>query len=173
MEANASFQKIVDLLTNLGEQHVDINSVYRWNKLELQGSLRTGAEATILLIDSVETFVINPNHKSFNQNQCAFTVLGKQGISTAKIDSYIEQNEVLNHCQAIAFEMAARLKYEALETNLNGPLKWLYGNIEQDSFHFFKVGPVFTNQLYGYRCEFTIKAKEYYQPDVTKWEDLE
>jgi len=172
MEAKASFKKIVDFLTNLGTQHVDINSVYRWNRLELTGTFRTGAPLSAMLIDSIETFVTNPNSRSYNQNNCAFTILGKAGVSTAKIDSYAQQNEVLEHTQEIAFEVAARIKDAALNTNLLGPLKWLYGNVEQDSFHFYKVGPVFTEQLYGYRCEFTIKTKQSYQPDPTKWNDL-
>jgi len=173
MEAKASFKKIVDYLTNNGLQHVDINDVFRWNKLELSGSLRNGVNLTAMLIDSIETTVSTPNSKKFHHNQGAFTILGKPNVSTSKIDSYIEQNEVLDHCQTIAFEMAARLIYDARVTALNNAeLKWLYNNIEADSFHFFKVGPVFTNQLYGYRCEFTIKAKETYEPNPIKWNDL-
>ena len=173
MENKASFQKITDFLTTLGENHVDINSVYRYNRLELSGAFRKGAPLSAMLIDSIETFVTNPNARNFNQNNCAFTILGKEGVSTAKMDSYTQQNEVLEHTQEIAFEVAARIKDAALNTDLNGPLKWLYGNVEQDSFHFYKVGPVFTEQLYGYRCEFSIKQKQPYQPNPDKWTDLD
>lgn len=172
MEAKASFQKIVDFLTNLGAQHTNIGDVFRWNKLQLAGNLKTNINLSAMLIDSVETLVNNPNHKAMHGNQCAFTILGKNGVSTAQIDSYDKQNEVLDHCQAVAFEMAARIIKEATETDLQGSLKWLYGNVELASFHFYKVGPVFTDQLYGYRCEFTIKAKEDYTVDVAKWADL-
>lgn len=172
MEANASFQKIVDFLTNLGVQHTDIGDVFRWNKLQLTGNLKNGAILSVMLIDSIETLTNNPNNKAMHQNNCAFTILGKPNVSTAQIDSYDNQNEVLEHCQSVAFEMAARIIKEATETNLQGPLKWLYGNVELASFHYFKVGPVFSNQMYGYRCEFTIKAKEDYTVDVAKWDDL-
>lgn len=172
MEAKASFKKIVDYLTNLGTQHIDIADVFRWNKLEFSGSLRTKIPGTVMLIDSIEIKPLATNSKIINQNYCAFTILGKSGVSTAKLDAYAQQNEVLDFCQGVAFEIMARLFYDAETTNLQGVLKWLYNNVEKDSFHLFKVGPVFTEQLYGYRCEFTIKAPEIYTIDTTKWQDL-
>jgi hypothetical protein len=172
MDPKSPFQKIVNFLMDLGNNHNDIQQVFRWNRMELNGSFRHNPNQTNMLIDSVEVFVTNPNHNNFSQNNCAFTILGKQDVSTAKLDAYNEQNEVLEHCLEIAFEVASRIKYESTETNLQGELKWLYNNVELDSFHFFKVGPVFTQQLYGYRCEFTIKQKQCLKPDINKWKDL-
>jgi hypothetical protein len=168
MTPKASFKNIVTLLTSLGTNHTDINDVFRWNRLELAGALRRGADKTIMLIDAVEIDSDSPANNSVHHNKCSFFILGKQGVKTDKVDSYAAQNEVLEHCLLTAFECAARLVLEA-----NDPAnKWLYGNIEKGSFTYTKVGPLFTNNLFGYRCQFTIKSMEKYQVDSAKWTDL-
>jgi hypothetical protein len=172
MQTNASFKIITDYLLNLGAQHIDIGDAFRFNQLELAGSLKNSTKLSVMLVDSIETKADDTNNKTFHNNYCAFTVLGKPGVSTAKIDSYDAQNEVLQHCQQICFEIAARIKHDATETDLDGSLKWMYGTLERGSFHYFKVGPVFAEQLYGYRCEFTLKPYENYKVDTTKWNDL-
>lgn len=168
MTPKASFKQITDFLTNLGNLHVDVNSVYRWNRTELAGAMRNGAAKSIMLIDAVEVNTKSPGNNNVHLNQCAFTILGKDGVSTAKIDSYTAQNEVLEHTQQIAFEIATRIQIEASEIEN----AWLYGHLEKGSFNFFKVGPIFTENQFGYRCEFTITTTEVYKPDVTKWSDL-
>jgi hypothetical protein len=167
MTPQASFRKITTLLTAMGAKHIEINDVFRWNRLELAGALRRASNNTIMLIDAVEVTPVSSG-KSAHSNNCAFTILGKKDVKTDKIDSYAEQNEVLEHCLLIAFEVAARLILEA-----NNPSeKWLYGNIEKGSFTYNKVGPLFSNNLFGYRCEFSIKSMEKYQVDESKWTDL-
>lgn len=167
MTPKASFQQITDFLTDLGNKHVDVNSVYRWNRTELAGAMRKVAQKSIMLIDAVEVNTNSPSGNNVHLNQCAFTILGKDGVSTALIDSYANQNEVLEHTQKIAFEVAARIQREAH----NADISWLYSNLEKGSFNFFKVGPIFTENLFGYRCEFTIKTLEVYKLDTTKWTD--
>jgi hypothetical protein len=168
MTPEASFLKIVTLITSLGEKHIDIDDVFRWNRLELAGALRRGANKTIMLIDAVEVDTDSPSNNSVHQNKCSFFILGKEGVKTDKIDSYAEQNEVLEHCMLTAFEVAARLVLEATDTTN----KWLYSNIERGSFTYTKVGPLFTNNFFGYRCQFTIKSMEKYIVDQVKWTDL-
>lgn len=168
MTSTASFEQIIGFLTNLGNQHVDINTVIRFNRLELSGALRAGAQKSIMLLDAIEITTQKTSNVQVHLNQCAFTILGKPNVSTARIDDYETQNEVLQHTQTIAFEVATRIKTEA-EKIAND---WLYGNLVKDSFTFFKVGPVFTENLYGYRCEFVIRSNEVYEVDVTKWSDL-
>lgn len=168
MTSNASFQTIISFLTNLGNQHIDVNSVFRFNRLELQGSLRKGLQKSIMLLDAIEVNTEKTNNINTHLNQCAFTILGKEGVSTSKIDAYDAQNEVLEHCQAIVFEIAARIKIESKKIEN----EWLYANLIEDSFSFFKVGPVFTENMYGYRCEFIIKSNEKYALNFDKWLDV-
>lgn len=168
MTPKASFNQIVEFLETIGGLHTEVNSVFRWNRTELSGSLRNGKQKSIMLIDAVEVNTDSPANNNVHLNQCAFTILGKDGVSTAKIDSYANQNIVLQHTQQIAFEIATRIQREAANPNLS----WLYGNLEKGSFNFFKVGPIFTENLFGYRCEFTIKTTEVYKLDPTKWTDI-
>ena len=168
MTSNASFETIIGYLENLGNLHVDVNSTYRINRVELAGSLRKGASKSIMLIDAIEVNTQKTNNINTHLNQCAFTVLGKPNVSTAKIEDSTAQNEVLQHCQSIVFEIAARIKHDSR----NVALDWLYGNLQEDSFSFFKVGPVFIDSHYGYRCEFILKSNEVYKIDPNKWTDI-
>ena len=167
MTPKASFKQITDFLTDLGNKHIDVNSVYRWNRTELAGAMRKNVQKSIMLIDAVEINTNSPSNNNVHLNQCAFTILGKEGVSTAQIDSYTNQNDVLQHTQQIAFEIATRIQREA--ANINNA--WLYGHLEKGSFNFFKVGPVFTENHFGYRCEFTITTTEVYKLDDAKWSD--
>lgn len=172
MKSSASFKEIIDFQTNICKKHKDVVDVFRFNKLELSSALRRGSNGTVVLLDSIE---VDPNAntsgKVIHRNKGAFTVLGKKDTSTSDITNYDAQNDVLDHCQTIAFEIAARYKYES--NIFNEANKWLYNNIDINSFSYFKVGPIFADNLYGYRCEFTIKSIENFIVDPGMWEDLE
>lgn len=167
MTSDASFKKIITYITNLATQHVDIKDAYRFNRIELAGALKKGVQKSLMLIDSVEVKPSKTSVTTTHNNNCAFTILGKEGVSTAKIDAYDAQNEVIDWCQAIAFEVAARI----IEDASDSANKWLYGAIDINSFHYYKAGPLFTENLYGYRVEFTINSKEKYKIDPAKWAD--
>jgi len=163
-----SFETIISYLENLAAQHVAVATAFRWNKAQLAGQLRQGTATSIVLIDAPETQEEFTNTKVFNSHSCALTVLGKQGVTAFKRDDYAAQNEILDHCQRICFEMAARIKDDAS----TGRVPWLRGLVVKGSFHYFKVGPLFSNAYYGYRVEFTIKSKVGCVVDVAKWGDL-
>jgi len=133
MDSNASFSKIIELLTTIGNAHVDIVDTFRFNSLELSGALKKGLNATVMLLDAIEVQPDGSEKVSAHRNQCAITILGKKDVSTARIDNHDAQNEVIDHCQAIAFEVAARLLYEASFVEK----KWLYGNITKNSFSYY------------------------------------
>lgn len=169
---NVTFKTIVEYLEGLADQHVNISEKYRWNKTELASSIRSGVALPIALIDAPETQEEATNNASFNNHSCAITILGKNGVDTSKITSYNEQNEVLDFCQNICFELAARIKYDAALPQIAGQKNWLYGLLVKGSFHYFKVGPVFSNSYYGYRVEFNMKSKVDCNVDVAIWNDL-
>ena len=135
MTSSATFKKIIDYLTDLGSKHVDIKDAYRFNHLEISGSLKKGVNKSFMLIDPVEVQPSKTPVTTTHNNKCAFTILGKEGVSTAKLDAYDAQNEVLDWCQAIAFEVAARITEDAS----NSANKWLYGAIDINSFHYYKL----------------------------------
>ena len=170
MTPNIDFESIISYLENLGAQHSDINKVVRWNRAELQGQMRTENLESVLLIDAPEIYS-SDNERNVHVHDCALTVLGKKNVAAPRLDDYEKQNEIIQHCQQICFELAARIQVDSYKSE-EPSLKWLYGAVEKDSFVFIKVGPAFTNHLYGYRLEFVIKSREVYKIDTNKWLDL-
>lgn len=167
-----SFLNIINYLEGLAEKHVDIKAAYRWNVLEFSGLLRKGVDLPVMLIDAVETQTSGDSKKTIHSNSTAFTVLGKPNTNTGNIDEYEAQNIVLDFCQQICFDIEARIIEDSKipqKDNKNNPF---YGLINKNSFHFFKVGPIFSDGLYGYRCELTLKNKESLCVDKTKWTDM-
>lgn len=164
---------ILKYLENLAENHVDIKGHYRWNVSEVSGKLRKGIELPVKLIDSVETQTSGDNTKTLHNNMTAFTILGKPNTKTGNLDEYEAQNEVLDFCQQICFDVETRILYDAEQVeDSDGNKNWLYGLVDKKSFHHFKVGPIFSDGLYGYRCEVTLKNQVCTIPDSTKWDDL-
>lgn len=170
----ANFLKITGYLENLADQHVNINSKYRWNVNEVTGALRKGIDLPVMLIDAVETQSQGANTTSLiHSNTTAFTILGKPNTRTGNLDKYQAQNEVLEHCQTICFELQNRILHDAEQPKDSaGNKNWLYGLVDKNAFHFFKVGPLFSDGLYGYRCELTLKNKVCTEVDTTKWSGL-
>lgn len=170
MTPTADFTTIKDYLESLGNLHVDINKVVRWNLAELNGQMRTNNQESIMLIDAPQ---INSeaSERNVHVHDCAFTILGKPGVSAPRIDDYEKQNEIIQHCQNICFEVASRIQVDSYKSE-DASLKWLYAGLQKQSFQYFKVGPIFTNNLYGYRCQFEITTREVYTIDPLKWSDV-
>ena len=170
---NISFLTITEFLENLALLHVDVKGSYRWNVSEVSGKLRKGIQLPVTLIDAVETQTSGDKSKTIHANSTAFTTLGKPNTRTGNLDDYQAQNEVLLHCQQINFDFETRILKEAENPkDANGNKNWLYGLVDKNSFHHFKVGPLFSDGLYGYRCELTLKNQVCTEPNVDKWNDL-
>jgi hypothetical protein len=167
-----SFLKIVGYLEQLAENHVQVNDHYRWNVHEVEGSLRSGVELPVLFVDPVEVKPSGDAAKTFHANITAFTVLGKPNNNTGELDSYAAQNAVLDYCQQICFDIEERIINDAAIPRIDGEKNWLYGLVDKSSFNIIKVGPLFTDQLYGYRCELTLKNQVPLMIDNSKWKDL-
>ena len=168
-----SFLNIINYLEQLAANHVDIKQSYRWNVSEVSGALRSGIELPVMLIDAVETQTKGDATKTIHVNTTAFTILGKPNTRTGNLDQYEAQNEVLDFCQQICFDIENRILHDAsIPKGANGSKNWLYGLVDKNSFHHFKIGPIFSDGLYGYRCELTLKNQVSLCPDVNKWSDL-
>tara|TARA_B110001452_G_scaffold169692_1_gene141938 strand:+ start:763 stop:1281 length:519 start_codon:yes stop_codon:yes gene_type:complete len=168
-----SFIKIINYLELLAANHVDIKKAYRWNVSEVSGKLRSGIKLPIMLIDAVETQTNGDQTKTIHNNTTAVTILGKPNTSTGNLDQYEAQNEVLDFCQQICFDIEQRILYDATQVkDSNGNKNWLYGMADKNSFHFFKIGPLFSDGLYGYRFELSLSNKISSCVDKTKWKDL-
>lgn len=168
-----SFLTIVNYLETLATAHVEIKDTYRWNANEFSGSLRRGVNLPVMLIDAVETQTSGNPSQTFHANTTAFTILGKPNKPTGCLDAYDTQNEVLDYCQSICFDIEARIiDYAQQAKDANGNKNWLYGLVDKNSFHTFKIGPITSDGLYGYRTELTLKNQVPTCPDASKWNDL-
>lgn len=169
-----SFLNIVNYLEELAINHVDIKDSYRWNISEVSGALRKGINLPVKLIDAVETQTKGDKTKTIHNNTTAFTILGKPNTLTGNLDQYDAQNEVLEFCQQICFDIETRILNDAEKVkDSNGNKNWLYGLVDKGSFHHFKVGPLFSDGLYGYRCELALKNQVSTCVDKSKWNDLD
>lgn len=168
-----TFLTITNYLEALANKHVSVNDSYRWNATEFTNALRQGVNLPVMLIDAVETQPEGDHTKTIHRNSTAFTVLGKPNTSTGNLDAYAAQNEVLELCQGICFDMETRILHDAQQPlDAQGNKNWLYGLIDKNSFHHFKVGPITVDALYGYRCEVTLKNTVSTQVETEKWNDL-
>ncbi|NKI28271.1 hypothetical protein HCG49_17085 [Arenibacter sp. 6A1] len=168
-----SFLDIVSFLESLAEAHQDIKGSYRWNVAEFTGKMRKGVELPVMLIDAVETQSSGDKSKRFHGNSTAFTILDKPDTNSGMLDEYQAQNQVLNACQQICFDVEDRILFTAsVARDDNNVKNWLYGLVDENSFHHVKVGPIFVDGLFGYRCEVTLKNQIPTVPDISKWKDL-
>ena len=168
-----SFLTIVNYLEGLGEKHSKIKSFYRWNVSEATGAMRKGFDLPVMLIDAVETQTMGNTTKTLHNNKTAFVILGKPNTKTGNLDQYQAQNEVLDYCQQICFDIETRIMHDAQQLkDSDGNKNWMYGLLDKNAFHHFKIGPIFTEGLYGYRCELAIKNQVCTMPDANIWEDM-
>lgn len=155
-----SHEQLLLFFENLGKQSTHINGCYRWNTDEFKGAMRKGIKITVMLIDSPT--IAEQGNDATNVNDmynCALTFLGKEGVKTGRMDSYVEQNEVLNHNLEIAKKFRAKITHLSEQEELNDVKNWLYGRLVKGSFKFLKVGAIFTENLYGYRLQFQIRLR--------------
>lgn len=168
---NISFEILISYLEDLAEKHIDIKSHFRWNISEVTGAMRSGIEYPLMAIDSPEISTSGDRSSRFHYNSMAFTILAKPG-NTRGADKYAEQNAVLNDCLQICYEIEKRIIADGSLVKIGGEKNWLYNMVDISSFNFQKVGPIYTDVLFGYRCEFLIKNSVPKVVDASKWNDL-
>lgn len=167
------FNDVINKLKELGDSHVDIKTNYKWNFKEFDGNVRDNTNFTLMTYEAPELVPSNTESNLLLNYMCAFNILGMDGVDTSDVTDEVAQNLVLNHTLNIAIEVARKIvEYSAipfLPNNVKNP--W-YSILNKLSFSFTKVGPVTTNYLYGYRCEFTLNPKFILTVDESKWNSI-
>lgn len=164
---------VINKLAAIGNSHVDIKTHYRWNLAEFfdqNANLRPGTSSTLMTYESPTVIPSNSENNIHLQWNCAFNILGKEGVHTYEIDNEPAQNEVVNHCLEIALETYRKLIADTSIPLIDGvPNPW-YGVLQKLSASFTKIGPVSSESLYGYRCEFVLNPKFNCNINPQKWE---
>lgn len=160
-----SHKEIIDYLENINTQLVDFgeNSFFRMDLQEITGSFRTGITFPCMLVESPDGDLddSNINSSAIGKN-FAFLVL-KNPTS----NNYEQQNQYLDDCEKIGLKIIARMRYDArVEGNI------LFNKFQANTVNFIKVGPLFTEQLHGYRFVGKILGDQNLKIVPEDWADL-
>ena len=146
---NISHQTIIGYLQNLVDQHTDIRieDFYRMDISEILGAMKTSIQYPCFALESHEgNFDSSSAMNSLENKIFAFSILKKP-----EYGNFEDQNTALDDCELIGKQFLARMRYDsAQETSLLHKLFSL-GNV-----NYHKVGPLYTDHLYGYRFEISL-----------------
>ncbi|TXK73961.1 hypothetical protein [Mesonia sp. HuA40] len=157
---------IIDYLENLNKQLVDFqeDSFFRVDLDELFGAFRSGISLPCMTVESPEADAANSTvSASAIARHPAFTIL-----QAPQNGNFAEQNTMLDQCEQIGLKIIARMRLDA-----SNPETIIYNKFKANSVKYVKVGPIFNEQLYGYRFSFTLEDNEPLKVDAADWLDLQ
>lgn len=158
---------LVDYLKYLVDQSVDIDvkNFFRLNIAEIQGSFRSGVSFPCFAMESHEgNFEGSQSSNSVDNKTFAFTIYKKP-----QYNNFDQENQYLDDCEIIGKKFLARLRYDSFN-----PENLLHNLFDANLVSYHKVGPVFTEQLYGYRFEVSLKPdKSSLKVIAADWKDLD
>ena len=159
-----SAKLLIDYLKqlNLASVHFGENSFFRMDLEEIFGSFRSGISFPALAVESPEGDAeASDITGSALSRTLAFTV-----YQNPRHGDFEEQNIMLDECERIGLKILARMRHDARK-----PEHLLYNRFKASSAKWIKVGPVFTEELYGYRFTVTIEGNESLKLDAADWKD--
>jgi len=155
-------QQLVNYFSQLASNLNDINSFFRMDLTEIMGSFRSSAEFPCMVIESHEGDFGDSNRMQSVYNiTWAFTIYTKP----LKAD-YTDQNLKLSTAEEIGIKLLARMRHDATL-----PSHILYNRFKIENVTCAKVGPVFNEQLYGYRFLGSIKVHQPLTVNTDDWAD--
>ena len=157
---------IIDYFESLNTNLVDFQdkSFFRIDLDELFGSFRSGISFPCMTVESPEGDAAESNvSNSVIGRAPAFTIYQKP-----QRGNYQQQTEMLDECERIGLKIIARMRHDA-----RIPEHLLYNRFLASSVKWVKVGPVFSELLYGYRFSFEIKDNEALKVNPEDWSDID
>jgi hypothetical protein len=140
------------------------NSFFRLDLREIEGAIRTGITYPCMAVESPD---IDPSESTVNSSAIgrwfAFAV-----YMNPELDNQAEQTEMLDLCERICLKILARMRHDA-----RIPEHPLYNKFLISSCSGMKIGPVFTEMLYGYRFTGMIKGSESLKVNAADWADID
>jgi len=158
-------KKLIDYMQDLHEKNVNTKSFFRFNISEIQGSIRSKVNYPCIALESPEgDFQGSGVFNSLENKQFAFSILDKpiQG-------DYSDEDNKLDSCELIGKQFLARIRNDS---RTEGSEMFNLFDINDVQYH--KVGPIFTDRLFGYRFEIKLsnnKINMQINPD--NWTDLD
>ncbi len=157
---------IIDYFESLNTALKDFpdKSFFRMDLSEIKGGIRSGIKFPCMTVESPDgNGEGSTSNSSVAGRMFAFTI-----YMNPKQTNYQEQNEMIDQCEQIGKKILSRMRLD----NSN-PDHLLYGKFSIDSCRWHKVGPIFTQMLYGYRFTGLISGTESFKVNKEDWEDLE
>ncbi|WP_421811747.1 hypothetical protein [Flagellimonas sp.] len=153
---------LVNYFKGLAENHSDIQGFFRMDLTEIMGSFRNSAPFPCLVMESHDGDFGESNVQStVNTRGFAFTI-----YTNPDRKDYEDQNEKLSESEVIGLQVISRMKHDA---SVEG--HFLFNKFKVSSVKYGKVGPVFSEKLYGYRFEGEIMGSEPLVFDTSIWSD--
>lgn len=90
------------------------------------------------------------SHNSIESKSFAFSIMSK-----TQAGDYDGQNSVLDQAEIIGKQVLARIRLDATD-----PTHILYKLFDIARVSFHKIGPIYVDQLYGYRFEIPLKPNK-------------
>lgn len=155
-------QTLVDYFSNIADTLNDINGFFRMDLTEIQGAFRSTVEFPCLVIESHDGDFGNSNvMQSVNNRTFAFTV-----YTNPEYQDYDDQNLKLASAEDIGIKILARMRHDATVKN-----HILHNKFKVETVTYAKVGPIFNEQLYGYRFIGGIQLTEPLTVNPADWSD--
>ncbi|SEC46910.1 hypothetical protein SAMN04489761_3079 [Tenacibaculum sp. MAR_2009_124] len=171
MDSSLTHDEIISKQKEIAKKHKDVQTCYRWNFSEFDGPVRDNTVFPLMTIESPTLQFTNTESSLFSGYNGAFNILGMDGVYTNDVSDEEAINKVLNNSLEIALEVCKKLieidGVYMLETGIKN--KW-YSSIDKLSFQLTQIGPVTSNYLYGYRCEFKISTPFSTKLNPDKWQ---
>lgn len=152
---------------NLSEHHKNIKGFFRGNLSEIQGSFREGIQQPAMMLESYEND-FDSNHTSvIKESSFAFTIYVSPELETSILNTFDQEDLSLSIAEQIGDEVILRMRKDSL-TKGSG----IYGMFDPESVKSHKVGPIFTENLFGYRFTGFLKGNIPNKVDTNTWSDL-
>ena len=149
---------------NAASVHFQENSFFRMDLQEIFDSFRSGISFPAMAVESPEGDAEGSDITSSALTRTvAFSIYQLPQAGNAA-----QQNEMLDECERIGLKILARMRYDARQ-----PGHLLYNRFKVSSAKWMKVGPLFTEQLYGYRFTVEIEGGESLKVDAADWKDID
>ena len=147
---NLSHIELVNYCKNLVAQsiHIEAENFFRMDITEIQGAMRTAIGYPCFALESHDgDFEGSTASNSIENKRFAFTI-----FKNPTFGDFDEQNLFLDDCEIIGKKFLARMRYDARQKT--SPL---FNAFTVKDVYYQKVGPIYTDHLYGYRFQIELK----------------
>lgn len=157
---------LLDYFENINSNLKDFpdKSFFRMDIEEIFGAFRRGINMPAMSVESPEGEATKSSpSNNFIGRTFAFNIM-----AMPKKGDFEEQNRIIDQCEQIGWKIIARMRFDNTD-----PKSLIYNKFKVSSVRFHKIGPLFNEELYGYRFTGEIGSSESLQVNKDDWEDLD